>query len=61
MFSALSGFAESVAAIIAITFVNRISRRSYIFWSMMASGLSLIVLSALLARFTIADYEFMKV
>ena len=58
---ALSGSAESVAAIIAVLFVNKVSRRSYVFWSMMASGLSLILLSGLSAKFPIADFLWMKV
>lgn len=58
---ALSGSAESIAAIIAAVFVNKISRRKYVFWSMIASGLSLILLSALSAQYPIAENPWMEV
>ena len=58
---ALSGSAESVAALIAVVFVNKVSRRSYVFWAMITSGSSLILLSGLSARFPIDDFAWMKV
>ena len=59
--SALSGLAESASGIFTIMIINRISRRSYVFYCMSISGLTLIVLSSLTAQYPEDEYQWMKV
>ena len=58
---ALSGLAEGVSGIFAIVFIERVSRRSYVFSCMTTAGIILITLSVLITRFPLADYVWMKV
>lgn len=58
--NALSGLAESASGIFTIMIINRISRRSYVFYCMSIAGLTLIVLSSLTAQYPEDEYSWMK-